>query len=151
MSIAGEFVVVPTEVLHQHLAGQQDLCAWVRGELPGQPQPLVLDIGDHWHGINALCDALDIAYVMGEHDIALACCESAFWVPEARVPLMAHQLQDISAEDLQSALEALDYDNLYHGHYLQEHPQQLADTLGQIAALYEKAGQSGQVVLFMIC
>ncbi|MBX9937514.1 MAG: DUF1877 family protein [Burkholderiaceae bacterium] len=150
MSIAGQFVVVPVDVLRQHLAGQQDLCSFVHGELPGQP-PLVLDIGDHWHGVNALCDALDIAYVTGEHDIALDCCESAFWVSETRVPLIAHQLQDVSAEDVQSALSTLDYDSLYHGDYLQEHPQELADTFRQIATLYEKASQSAQAVLFMIC
>ncbi len=86
-----------------------------------------------------------------EHDIALDCCESAFWVSETRVPLIAHQLQDVSVEDLQSAIDTLDYDSLYHGDYLQEHPQELADTFRQIATLYEKAGQSAQAVLFMIC
>lgn len=149
MSIAGEFVAVPVNVLREHLAGQHDLCLFVRKETPGQ-QPLVLDIGDHWHGIHALCDALDIAYAMGEHDIALTCCENALWVPDTRVPLIAHQLQEVSTEDLQSALSTLDYENLYHGDHLQAHPQELADTFHQIAALYEKASQSAQAVLFMI-
>lgn len=150
MSVSGQFVIVPVDLLHQHLDGQQDLCPFIHGELERQPT-MILDIGDHWHGANTLFDELHITDVTGEQAIELNCCESGFWISEAGVSLIAKELKTVSNEALQAALAAIDYDSIYHGSYLQEHPQELAATFYKIVALYDQANQSGQAMLFMIC
>lgn len=152
MSFGGDLTTISVQKFQSLESDIHALCRFLRHEAEEQPT-MQFSIDDTWDILRACLEKLGQAQALAGVQLkTLPCAEFAFYISPELIASTAPQLAVHTHEQLETLVENLDYEDLYHGETWgdEEGRADFLDLLIEFIDFYQEVAQTGEAMIYLL-
>lgn len=155
MSFGADFSAISENVFSELKDNPKALCEVLREESDVYPRENNLCIDDAWDILAQTLDKLDIAFSTKLQQLTgLPCAEMAFYLTAEDVALLATELAACDSDAIREVLQALDYEEIYHGERWSEEEddpeEEFLEIFEKVSHFFEETAAQNKVIVYIL-